>query len=82
MNDKPHTSFERHVFLVRCARFNTRATLLGKRLRASMEYRTATSWDLCPEHQKLSNNGSVAVINLIYLGLIQSPRYGLLGVLP
>ena len=62
MNDKSHVSLEQHVCLVCGARFDTGAILLDKRLRASMERRTATGWGLCPEHQKLSDDGFVALV--------------------
>ena len=42
--------------------FDTGAVLLDKRLRASMERHTATGWGLCPEHQKLSDDGFVALV--------------------
>lgn len=62
MNDKSHASLEQHVCLVCGARFDTGAILLDKRLRASMERHTATDWGLCPEHQKLSDDGFVALV--------------------
>tara|TARA_R110000868_G_scaffold19062_9_gene82504 strand:- start:1291 stop:1692 length:402 start_codon:yes stop_codon:yes gene_type:complete len=62
MNDKSHVSLEQHVCLVCGARFDTGAILLDKRLRASMEHHTATGWGLCPEHQKLSDDGFVALV--------------------
>ena len=62
MNDKSHVSLEQHVCLVCGTAFDTGAILLDKRLRASMERRTATGWGLCPEHQKLSDDGFVALV--------------------
>ena len=62
MNDKSHVSLEQHVCLVCGTRFDTRAVLLDRRLRASMERHTATGWGLCPEHQKLSDDGFVALV--------------------
>ncbi|HDP4805321.1 ATPase [Pseudomonas aeruginosa] len=62
MNDKSHVSLEQHVCLVCGVRFDTGALLLDRRLRASMERHTATGWGLCPEHQKLSDDGFVALI--------------------
>src|SRR3546814_20782436 len=62
MNDKSHVSLEQHACLVCGARFDTGAILLDKRLRASMERHTATGWGLCPEHQKLSDAGFVALV--------------------
>ena len=62
MNDKSHVSLEQHVCLVCGIRFDTGTILLDRRLRASMERYTATGWGLCPEHQKLSDDGFVALI--------------------
>ena len=62
MHDKSHVSLEQHVCLVCGTAFDTGAILLDKRLRASMERRTATGWGLCPEHQKLSDDGFVALV--------------------
>ncbi|BBP05137.1 hypothetical protein TPL01_10180 [Sulfuriferula plumbiphila] len=62
MNDKSHVSLEQHVCLVCGKAFDTGAILLDKRLRASMEHHTKTGWGLCPEHQKLSDDGFVALV--------------------
>lgn len=62
MNDKSHVSLEQHVCLVCGKAFDTGAVLLDKRLRASMEHHTKTGWGLCPEHQKLSDDGFVALV--------------------
>lgn len=62
MNDKSHVSLEQHVCLVCGKVFDTGAILLDKRLRASMERHTTTGWGLCPEHQKLSDDGFVALV--------------------
>ncbi|MBJ9756365.1 ATPase [Burkholderia cepacia] len=62
MNDKSHVSLEQHVCLVCGKAFDTGTILLDKRLRASMEHHTATGWGLCPEHQKLSDDGFVALV--------------------
>ena len=70
MNDKSHVSLEQHVCLVCGTRFDTGAILLDRRLRASMERHTATGWGLCPEHQKLSDEGFVALVEC-------DPQYGI-----
>ena len=62
MNDKSHISLEQHVCLVCGTAFDTGAILLDKRLRAIMERHTATGWGLCPEHQRLSDDGFVALV--------------------
>lgn len=62
MNGKSHVSLEQHVCLVCGTAFDTGAILLDKRLRASMEHHTTTGWSLCPEHQRLFDDGFVALI--------------------
>ncbi|WP_186266975.1 ATPase [Burkholderia gladioli] len=62
MNDKSHVSLEQHVCLVCGVYFDTGAILLDRRLRASMEQHTATGWGLCSEHQKLSDDRFVALV--------------------
>jgi hypothetical protein len=62
MNDKSHVSLEQRVCLVCGTRFDTGAILLDRQLRASMERHTATGWGLCPEHQTLSDDGFVALV--------------------
>lgn len=62
MHDKSHVSLEQHVCLVCGQAFDTGAILLDKRLRASMERHTKTGRGLCPEHQKLFDDGFVALV--------------------
>ncbi len=62
MNDKSHVSMEQHVCLVCGVAFDTGAILLDKRLRESMERHTTTGWGLCAEHQKLADDGFVALV--------------------
>lgn len=62
MNEKSHVSLERHVCLVCGMVFDTGAILLDKRLRPSMERYTITGWGLCPEHQRMFDEGFVALV--------------------
>lgn len=62
MNEKSHVSLEQHVCLVCGVTYDTGSILLDKRLRASMKHHTTTGWGLCPEHQKLSDDGFVAMV--------------------
>lgn len=62
MNDTSHVSLEQHACLVCGEVFETGAILLDKRLRASMKRHTLTGWDLCSEHQKLFEDGFVALV--------------------
>ena len=62
MNDKSHVSLERHVCLVCGVSYDTGSILLDKRLRASLERYTTTGWGLCVEHQRLFDEGFVALV--------------------
>lgn len=62
MDDKSYVSLERRLCLVCGTPFDTGTLLLDKRLRASMKRHTTTGWGLCPEHQKLSDDGFVALV--------------------
>ncbi len=62
MSDKSYVSLEQHVCLVCGAAFDTGNLLLDRRLRASMEHHTKTGWGLCTEHQKLADDGFVALV--------------------
>ncbi len=62
MSDKSHVSMEQHACLVCGTVFDTGSLLLDRRLRASMERHTVTGWGLCAEHQKLADDGFVALV--------------------
>jgi len=62
MNDKSHVSLEQHACLVCGIAYDTGSILLDKRLRASLERHTTTGWGLCAEHQRLSDDGFVALV--------------------
>jgi len=62
MNDKSHVSLEQRVCLVCGTSFDTGAILLDKRLRQSMAHHTVTGWGLCPDHERLFQEGYVALV--------------------
>ncbi|RLM14206.1 ATPase [Gibbsiella quercinecans] len=62
MNEKSHVSLEQHVCLVCGTNFDTGNILLDKRLRASMDRYTTTAWGLCSEHQRLFDEGYIALV--------------------
>ena len=62
MDDKSYVSLEQRLCLVCGTSFDTGNLLLDKRLRASMKRHTTTGWGLCPEHQKLADDGFVALV--------------------
>lgn len=61
MNEKSHVSLEQHVCLVCGVAFDT-GNLLLDRLRASLDRLTTTGWGLYAKHQKLADDGFVALI--------------------
>jgi hypothetical protein len=61
---KSHVSMEQHVCLVCGQTFDTGSILLDKRLRDSLEPKTVTGWDLCPEHKALYETGMVALVEV------------------
>jgi hypothetical protein len=62
MSEKSHVSMERQLCLVCGAEYDTGAILLDRRLRASLDRHTTTGWGLCPEHQRLFDDGFVALV--------------------
>jgi hypothetical protein len=62
MNNKSYVSLEQQRCLVCGTSFDTGNLLLDRRLRASMAHHTTTGWGLCPEHQKLFEDGFVALV--------------------
>lgn len=53
---------EAHVCVVCAKEFNTGSLLLDKRMRAKFERTTLTGYGMCEEHQKLKDDGFVALI--------------------
>ena len=62
MNDKSYVSMEQKNCLVCAKAFETGAILLDRRLQASLDRYTATGWGLCSEHQKLNQEGFIALV--------------------
>ena len=62
MSEKSHVSMERCVCFVCGTEYDTGAILLDRRLRASLERYTITGWGLCPEHQRLYDDGFVGLV--------------------
>lgn len=59
---KSHVGMEQKVCPVCGQVFDTGAILLDKRLRNTLERKTITGWDLCPEHATLWKNGYIALV--------------------
>lgn len=62
MTEKSHVSLEQRVCLVCGVAFDTGGILLDRRLRARFERRTTTGWGLCVEHQRLFDDGYIALV--------------------
>jgi hypothetical protein len=62
MSEKSHVSMERQVCLICTTEFDTGAILLHRRLRPCLERYTVTGWGLCVEHQRLFDDGFVALV--------------------
>jgi hypothetical protein len=62
MNEKFYVSIERHVCVVCGVQYDTGTILFDRRLRQSLEYYTTTGCGLCPEHEKLRQDGYVALV--------------------
>ncbi len=62
MSEKSHVSVERHLCLACGAAYDTGTILLDRRLRARLERYTTTGWGLCLEHQRLFDDGFVALV--------------------
>ena len=59
---KSYVSVEVKVCEVCGSEWETNSLLLDKRLKESMESKTITGYGLCPEHQKLHDEGYIALI--------------------
>jgi hypothetical protein len=62
MSEKSHVSMEQHVCMICCARYDTGAILLDRRLRNNLERNTITGWGLCAECQRLHEEGFIALV--------------------
>ena len=65
MSDKSYVSMEQHVCTVCGHTYVTGSILLSKRLKPSLERYTVTSNGLCPEHQKLFDEGYIALVEVV-----------------
>lgn len=61
---KSHVSLEQRQCVVCGCTYNTGAVLLHKRLAKTLEEHTLTGQGLCPEHQKLFDEGYIALIEV------------------
>lgn len=64
MPDKSFVTLEQQVCMICGITFDTGALLLDRRLRPEFEHHTITGLGLCPEHQKLFDDGYLALIEV------------------
>jgi len=64
MNDKSYVSMEQRVCQVCGKQYDTGALLMDTRLKNSLDMHTVTGWGLCEEHQKLFDDGYVALVEV------------------
>lgn len=62
MPDKSFVTMEQHVCPVCMKTFDTGALLMDLRLREQFDSTTLTDWELCPECQRLHDDGFVALV--------------------
>lgn len=62
MSEKSYVSLEQRVCLVCGATYETNSLLLDRRLKNSLEHHTVTGYGLCPEHEKMNDDGYLALI--------------------
>jgi hypothetical protein len=53
---------EQHLCVVCGVKFDSGDLLMDMRLRDKFEMHTLTGWGMCPEHQKLKDDGFVAMV--------------------
>lgn len=61
---KSHVTMEQAVCPVCLETYDTGTILLDRRLRECFESRTVTHMAMCPEHQKLRDDGYIALIEI------------------
>ena len=62
MTKKSHVSTEQRVCVVCGKTYDTNTILLDTRLRDSMERHTVTGFGMCPDHEKLRDDGYIALV--------------------
>ena len=62
--DKSFVTMEQQMCLICGCTFDTGAILLDRRMRDKFEQHTTTGTGLCPEHQKLHDDGYIALVGV------------------
>lgn len=61
---KSYVSMEQKVCHICGKTYDTGSILMDKRLKESLEDHTVTGWGICPDDQKLVNDGYVALVEV------------------
>lgn len=64
MTDKSYVTLEQQCCIVCGKTFDTGSILMDRRLRNTFEHHTVTGWGMCPEHQKLKDDGFTALVEI------------------
>lgn len=62
MPEKSYVTLEQRACKVCGCAYDTESLLIDTRLRDRFEMNTLTGWGLCPEHQKLFDDGYLAIV--------------------
>ena len=47
-----------------CTKEHATGVLINQRLRNTLEPKTVTGWEMCPEHQKMKDEGYIALVGI------------------
>jgi len=64
MTEKSHVSIEQRLCKVCGKPYDTDSLLLDLRLESTLDRNTVTGWGLCQEHQKLHDEGYIALVEV------------------
>lgn len=64
MTEKSHVSIEQKICSVCGQVYDTKSLLLDTKLKERFDRNTITGWGLCPEHQKLFDDGYLAMVEI------------------
>ncbi len=65
MGDKSYVSVEQHQCFACGVLYDTGSILMNRRLRPSFERHTVTGTGLCPEHQKMRDDGYILLLGAL-----------------
>lgn len=72
--DKSYVTMEQHICVVCTEAFDTDTVLLHQRLKPVFAPKTITGWGLCPVHQKMKDEGYIAIVGVKGSNLYGNPN--------